>query len=57
MIGIVLAVLVAALVYAVCIAMSLPSIVALTAAILVLIAGIPSRGYGVGGRWSGRPRT
>ena len=50
MIGVVIAVLVAALVYALCVALGLPSIVGLVAAILVLITGIPSRGYGLGRR-------
>jgi hypothetical protein len=53
-IGILIAVLLAALVYALCIALSLPSIVAIIAAILVLLAGIPSGGYGLSGRWGGR---
>jgi hypothetical protein len=56
MIGFIVALLVAALAYAVCVAVGLPSIVALVAAILVLIAGIPSGGYGVGNRWGGRSR-
>src|SRR3954452_12694635 len=53
-IGILIAVLLAALVYALCVALGLPSIVAIIAAILVLLAGIPSGGYGLGGRWGGR---
>ncbi len=47
MIGIVIAVLVAALVYALCVALGLPAIVGIVAAILVLLAGIPSGGYGL----------
>ena len=54
MIGIVLAVLVAALVYFLCMVLGLPSIVAIIAAILVLLAGIPTGGYGFGNRWGGR---
>jgi hypothetical protein len=50
MIGLVIAVLVAALVYAVCVALGLPAIVGVIAAILVLLAGIPSGGYGLGRR-------
>jgi membrane protein len=42
MIGIIIAVLVAALVYALCVALGLPSIVGIIAAILVLLAGIPT---------------
>ena len=44
MIGILIAVLVAALVWAVCVALGLPAIVGIVAAILVLLAGIPSGG-------------
>ena len=47
MIGLVIAVLVAALVYALCVALGLPSIVGIVAAILVLLTGIPSSGYGL----------
>jgi hypothetical protein len=57
LIGILLAILVAALVYALCLALGLPSIVGIVAAILVLIAGIPTGGYGLGGRWGGRGRV
>ena len=51
MIGIVIAVIVAALVYLLATALGLPSIVAIIAAILVLLAGIPSGGYGIGRRF------
>jgi hypothetical protein len=54
MIGIVIAVIVAALVYLLCLALGLPSIVGIIAAILVLLAGIPTGGYGFGSRWGGR---
>ncbi len=50
MIGIVIAVVVAALVYMICVALGLPSIVGIVAAILVLLAGIPSAGFGYGRR-------
>lgn len=50
MIGILVAVVVAALVYMICVALGLPSIVGIIAAILVLLAGIPSAGYGFGRR-------
>jgi hypothetical protein len=53
-IGIVLAVLFAALVYAICVALGLPAIVGIVAAILVLLAGIPSGGFGVGNRFGSR---
>jgi hypothetical protein len=51
MIGVLIAVLFAAVVYALCLALGLPSIVALIAAVLVLLAGIPSGGYGFGRRF------
>ena len=54
MIGIVLAVLFAALVYAICVALGLPAIVGIVAAILVLLAGIPSGGFGMGNRFGSR---
>ena len=57
MIGILIAVLLAALVYAVCVALGLPGIVAIIAAVLVLLAGIPSGGYGLGSRFGGRGRV
>ena len=50
MIGLVIAVLVSALVYALCVALGLPAIVGIVAAILVLLAGIPTSGYGLGRR-------
>jgi hypothetical protein len=50
-IGILIAVIFAAIVYAICLALGLPAIVGLIAAILVLLAGIPSGGYGFGRRW------
>lgn len=57
MIGILIAVLVAALVYALLIALTGSGILALIAAILVLIAGVPTGGYGFGDRFGGRRRT
>lgn len=51
MIGILIAILVAALVYALCVTIGLPSIVGIVAAILVLLAGVPTGGYGVGRRF------
>lgn len=50
MVGLIIAVLVAALVYTLCMALGLPTIVGVVAAVLVLLAGIPTRGYGLGGR-------
>jgi hypothetical protein len=37
-------------VYALCLALGLPSIVGIVAAILVLLGGIPTGGFGFGGR-------
>ena len=50
MIGILIAVVVAALVYMICLALGLPTIVGIVAAILVLLAGVPSAGFGFGRR-------
>jgi hypothetical protein len=51
MIGVLIAVLLAALVYALLAALTGSAIVAIVGAILVLLAGIPSGGYGLGRRW------
>src|SRR3954471_24533531 len=53
MIGIIIAVILAALVYALCTALGLPAIVGIVAAILVLLAGVPTGGYGLGNRFGG----
>jgi len=50
MIGILIAVLLAALVYWVCLVLGLPAIVAIIAAVLVVVGGIGTGGYGVGRR-------
>ena len=50
MIGVLIAVLFAALVWMICMALGLPAIVGIVAAILVLLAGIPSGGHGLGSR-------
>jgi hypothetical protein len=55
-IGVVIAVLFAALVYAICVALGLPAIVGIVAAILVLLAGVPTGGYGLGSRFGGGAR-
>ena len=57
MIGILLTVLVAALVYLILAAITSSTIVAVIGAILVLIAGIPSGGFGFGSRWGNGRRT
>ena len=56
MIGIIIAIIVAALAYALCVALGLPSIVGIIAAVLILLAGIPSGGFGIGGRFGGGRR-
>jgi hypothetical protein len=53
-IGLLITVLVAALVYLVLAAITGSSIVAIVRAILVLVAGVPSGGFGFGSRWPGR---
>jgi hypothetical protein len=53
-IGILIAVLAAAVVFWLASAIGLPYIVAVIAAILVLLAGIPTGGYGFGGRFGAR---
>jgi hypothetical protein len=57
MIGILIAIVLAAVAYWLCLALGLPSLVALIAAVLVLLAGVPSGGYGLGSRWGGRRGT
>src|SRR4051794_7608948 len=47
MIGILIAILLAALVYWLCVALGLPAIVGIVAALLVLISGIGTGGYGL----------
>jgi hypothetical protein len=53
MIGILIAILIAAVVYWLCLALGLPAIVGIIAAILVLLGGVGTGGYGVGAgrRW------
>ncbi len=57
MIGILLTVLVAALVYLILVAITGDFVIGIVGAILVMIAGIPSGGFGFGGRWGGGRRT
>ena len=54
MIGILIAVLFAALVYVLLAALTGSAIVAIVGAILVLLAGVPSGGFGMGSRFGGR---
>ncbi|HEV2777071.1 MAG TPA: hypothetical protein VGV90_15890 [Solirubrobacteraceae bacterium] len=53
MIGILIAIVLAALVYWVCLVLGLPVIVAIIAAVLVLLSGVGTGGYGYGGRVGG----
>jgi hypothetical protein len=55
MIGVLIAVLFAVIVYWLCLALGLPAIVGVVAAILVLISGIGTGGYGL--RLGGRGRV
>jgi hypothetical protein len=48
MIGVLVAVLLAAVVYFICVALGLPAIIGIVAALLVLISGIGTGGYGLG---------
>jgi hypothetical protein len=57
MIGILIAIVLAAVAYWICVALGLPAIVALIAAVLVLLAGVPSGGFGFGSRFGGRRGT
>jgi hypothetical protein len=50
MIGILIAILLAALAYWLCLAIGLPAIVAIIAAVLVLVSGVGTGGYGYGRR-------
>lgn len=54
MIGVLIAILLAALVYWLCLALGLPAVVGIVAAILVLISGVGTGGYGL--RLGGRNR-
>ena len=56
MIGILIAIVLAAVAYWICLALGLPAIVALIAAVLVLLAGVPTGGYGLGTRFGGGRR-
>lgn len=50
MIGILIAIVLAALVYWLCVALGLPAVIGIVAALLVLISGIGTRGYGLSSR-------
>lgn len=53
MVGILIAILLAALAYWVCVLLGLPAIVAIIAAVLVLLSAIGTGGYGFAGRGVG----
>jgi hypothetical protein len=53
-IGVLVAVLVAALAYLLLVAITGSTIVALVAAVLILVAGIPTGGFGFGDRYGRR---
>jgi hypothetical protein len=53
MIGLLIAIVLAALVYWICLALGLPAIVGIVAAILVLLGGVGSGGWGRA-RWGSR---
>jgi hypothetical protein len=57
MIGILIAIVLAAVAYWICVALGLPAIVGLIAAVLVLLSGVPTGGYGFGARFGGRRGT
>jgi hypothetical protein len=57
LIGLLITVLVVALVYLILAAITGSAIVAIVGAILVLVTGIPSGGFGFGGRWGDRGRA
>jgi hypothetical protein len=54
MVGLIITLLVAALAYLLLVAITGSAIVGIVAAILILIAGIPSGGFGMGNRWNAR---
>lgn len=54
MIGILIAIVLAALAYALCLALGLPAIVGIVAALLVLLSAAPTGGYGMGRRFGAR---
>ena len=54
MVGLLITILVAALAYLLLVAITGSSIVGIVAAILILVAGVPTGGFGYGGRWGGR---
>ena len=56
MIGLLITILVAALAYLLLVAITGSAIVGIVAAVLILVAGIPSGGFGFGSRFGGGDR-
>ena len=56
MVGLLITLLVAALAYVLLVALTGSTIIGIVAAILILLAGIPSGGFGFGGRFGGGRR-
>ena len=54
MVGLIITLLVAALAYILLVALTGSAIIGIIAAILILLAGIPSGGFGFGGRFGSR---
>lgn len=54
MIGVLIAVVLAVVAYWIIVAVGLPVWLGIIAALLVLLAGVPTGGYGLGGRWGAR---
>ena len=54
MVGLIITLLVAALAYVLLVALTGSAIIGIVAAILILLAGIPSGGFGFGGRFGSR---
>ncbi len=54
--GLIVTILVAALAYLILVALTGSTIVGIVAAVLILLAGIPSGGFGLGGRMGHRGR-
>ena len=57
MVGLIITLLIAAVAYVVLVAITGSSILGLVAAVLILIAGIPSGGFGFGNRFGGGSRA
>ena len=53
MIGLIVTLLLAALAYVLLVALTGSTIVGIVAAVLILLAGVPSGGFGLGGRFGG----